>query len=294
MLRVAAACSSKIDVGLPADAGRPGQAAVQHATAGCQPAVAGYTLVPLYVWGINYFVVNFQSTTGNGPIIKQLYFRQALAYLMNQAAVISGPAARLRHARRSGPVGQHPGDPATCRRRADRATRSRTTRRKAKSLLTSHGWKVTPQRRDHLRQRRACAARASRQGQGAAVQLARTPPGLTWIAAGDDAAAVQRGPVGHQAQPGAQAVQPGHRPGRRQLRGRQDPVQLGHGQLGRRLVVRPGLRPDRRDAVHVRLHRELRRVLQHDQRQLHQHHAGPATTRRPCTPGRTTWRSSCR
>ena len=35
--------------------------------------------------------MNFQSTTGNGPIIKQLYFRQALAYLMNQKSVIQGP-----------------------------------------------------------------------------------------------------------------------------------------------------------------------------------------------------------
>ncbi len=57
----------------------------------------GYTLDPLYIWGINYFVANFQSTTGNGPIIKQLYFRQALAYLINQAAVIYGPLQGLRH-----------------------------------------------------------------------------------------------------------------------------------------------------------------------------------------------------
>ena len=35
--------------------------------------------------------MNFQSSTGNGPIINQLYFRQALAYLMNQEAVIKGP-----------------------------------------------------------------------------------------------------------------------------------------------------------------------------------------------------------
>ena len=35
--------------------------------------------------------MNFQSTTGNGPVIRQLYFRQAMAYLMNQAAVIEGP-----------------------------------------------------------------------------------------------------------------------------------------------------------------------------------------------------------
>ena len=42
--------------------------------------------------------MNFQSSTGNGPIINQLYFRQALAYLLNQEAVIKGPLRGLRHA----------------------------------------------------------------------------------------------------------------------------------------------------------------------------------------------------
>src|SRR6202007_350478 len=53
--------------------------------------LAGYRLSPLYAWGINYFVMNFQSSTGNGPVIRQLYFRQALASLLNQEAVINGP-----------------------------------------------------------------------------------------------------------------------------------------------------------------------------------------------------------
>ena len=62
------------------------------AAAGPNPlAGRGYTLHPLYTWGINYYVMNFHSTTGNGPVIRQLYFRQAMAYLMNQAAVIQGP-----------------------------------------------------------------------------------------------------------------------------------------------------------------------------------------------------------
>ena len=30
--------------------------------------------------------MNLQSSTGNGPVIRQLYFRQALSYLMNQQA----------------------------------------------------------------------------------------------------------------------------------------------------------------------------------------------------------------
>ena len=47
-------------------------------------ASKGYTLDPLYPWGISFYLVNLQSSTGNGPIIRQLYFRQALSYLMNQ------------------------------------------------------------------------------------------------------------------------------------------------------------------------------------------------------------------
>jgi peptide/nickel transport system substrate-binding protein len=59
--------STKIDVGyLPeqdAPAKRPG------AAAGANPLSAkGYTLDPLYAWGIGFYVMNFQSTTGNGPI----------------------------------------------------------------------------------------------------------------------------------------------------------------------------------------------------------------------------------
>ena len=46
----------------------------------------------MYPWGIDYYALNFQSTVSDhAAIFKQLYFREALAYLMNQAAVIKGP-----------------------------------------------------------------------------------------------------------------------------------------------------------------------------------------------------------
>jgi peptide/nickel transport system substrate-binding protein len=111
-------------------------------TAGSNPmASKGYTLAPLYNWGINYYTVNFQSTVSDhAAIIKKLYFRQALQYLMNQAAVISGPL-RGYGAVTVGPVADTPqtaflsatgkaGDPFPY------------NPDKAKSLLTSHGWKV--------------------------------------------------------------------------------------------------------------------------------------------------------
>src|SRR5580704_4182601 len=81
--------STKIDVGYLPQQDAPAKPA--NAAVGRNPLSArGYTLDPWKIWGINYYVLNYQSTTGNGPIFKQLYFREALAYLMNQAAVISG------------------------------------------------------------------------------------------------------------------------------------------------------------------------------------------------------------
>src|SRR6202020_261176 len=98
--------------------------------------VPGYSLSRTYTWGPHYFPLNYQSTTGNGPILKQLYFRQALQYLMNQAAVIAGPLKGY-GVPTVGPVGSEPvtsylsstgkaGDPWPY------------NPSKAKSLLTSH------------------------------------------------------------------------------------------------------------------------------------------------------------
>ena len=45
---------------------------------------ANYNLSPLYGWSVNYFPVNFTNPT-TGPIVKQLYVRQAMQELMNQS-----------------------------------------------------------------------------------------------------------------------------------------------------------------------------------------------------------------
>jgi len=133
--------STRIDVGyLPQqDAPRkPARAAV-----GANPLAArGYTLAPWQVWGINYFVVNYQSTTGSAPVIRQLYFRQALEDLVNQAAVVAGPL-RGYGTTTNGPVADAPvtlflspkgkaGDPFPY----DPA--------QARALLGGHGWAVVP------------------------------------------------------------------------------------------------------------------------------------------------------
>jgi peptide/nickel transport system substrate-binding protein len=115
-----------------------------NAAVGANPlASKGYTLEPWDIWGINYSVMNFQDTIGDhAAIFKQLYFRQALEDMMNQAAVISGPLRGYGTAT-VGPVGASPvtswlsskgkqGDPYPY------------NPSKAKSLLSSHGWTVNP------------------------------------------------------------------------------------------------------------------------------------------------------
>jgi peptide/nickel transport system substrate-binding protein len=133
--------STKIDVGyLPAE-DAPSRPAGR--TAGANPlASKGYSLEPWEIWGINYYVVNYQSTTGNAPIIRQLYFREALAYLMNQAAVITGPL-RGYGTVTVGPVADTPLTPflSPKGRQGDPFPFNPG---KARSLLASHGWNVVP------------------------------------------------------------------------------------------------------------------------------------------------------
>ncbi len=142
VLRSPAAGGQTIDVGYLPEQNAPAKPAGSSPLTAGQNPLPGYTLAPLYTWGINYFVMNFQSSTGNGPIINQLYFRQALAYLLNQEAVIKGPLHGY-GTETPGPVGNTPvthylspqlkgGSPFAY------------NPAKAKSLLSSHGWKITP------------------------------------------------------------------------------------------------------------------------------------------------------
>jgi len=131
--------STKIDVGYLPEQDAPAKPA--GAAVGANP-VSGYTLSPWQIWGINYFVVNYQSTTGNAPIIKQLYFRQALEDEMNQQAVITGPLRGYGNLT-VGPVGSVPATQwLSPQGKSGNPFPFDPT--KAKSLLTSHGWKVVP------------------------------------------------------------------------------------------------------------------------------------------------------
>jgi peptide/nickel transport system substrate-binding protein len=131
--------STKIDVGYLPEQDAPPKPA--GAPTGKNPLAAkGYVLAPWPAWGINYFVLNFQSTTGNAPILRQLYFRQALEDLMNQAAVIRGPL-RGYGAPTAGPV---PDTPLTSflSPQGKAGAPYPYNPGQARSLLASHGWSV--------------------------------------------------------------------------------------------------------------------------------------------------------
>jgi peptide/nickel transport system substrate-binding protein len=132
---------TKIDYGYLPEQDAPAKPA--GAAAGGNPlASKGYTLAPLQAWGIGFYVLNFQSTTGNGPIIRQLYFRQAMAYLMNQEAIIEGPL-RGYGTTTVGPVGNVP----VTQYLSPKARQGEPypfSIARAKALLSSHGWTVVP------------------------------------------------------------------------------------------------------------------------------------------------------
>jgi peptide/nickel transport system substrate-binding protein len=57
--------------------------------AGPNPLAPSYTLTPWVLYGVDYFPMKF-SNPSVGPIFKQLYFRQALQYTVDQNAMIKG------------------------------------------------------------------------------------------------------------------------------------------------------------------------------------------------------------
>jgi peptide/nickel transport system substrate-binding protein len=101
---------------------------------------AGYKISTVEPWAINYIPINFHNATF-GPIISQLYVRQAMESLVDQTAYIRsafsgfatptyGPVPVLAHnvfAGSSEDRNPYPYDPA-----------------KAVSLLSAHGWTVHP------------------------------------------------------------------------------------------------------------------------------------------------------
>ncbi len=146
-----------------------------------------------------------------------------------------GAAARGTACRRSARSGATR-RPRSSRRRASRAIRSRTTRPRRSTLLTSHGWTVVPNGTT------TCTdPDRVRPGHQAGPALSFTLPyatGTNWIEQEMtqlQSNACQIGiKLNLEPKPFDQVT--AHRRG--QLRGREHLLQLGHGQLGRRLDVR--------------------------------------------------------
>jgi peptide/nickel transport system substrate-binding protein len=129
----------KIDVGYLPTVDAPPRPAGQ--LTGDNP-VPGYTLDPLYPWGIDFFPLNFQNDTGQGPIFRQLYFRRAFQDLINQAGVIDGPLHGYGQPT-VGPVGAYPPSDFLSPR-GDQGDPFPFNPKEAAHLLSSHGWRVVP------------------------------------------------------------------------------------------------------------------------------------------------------
>jgi peptide/nickel transport system substrate-binding protein len=140
VLRASAAGGQKIDFGYLPDQDAPPVPAGK--TVGTNP-LSGYTLAPVYPWGIDYYAMNFQSSIGDhAAIFKQLYFRQAMAHLMNQQAIIKS-ALRGYGVPTVGPVANYPPTQflSAKGRQGEPYAYSVSD---AKALLVAHGWTIAP------------------------------------------------------------------------------------------------------------------------------------------------------
>jgi peptide/nickel transport system substrate-binding protein len=134
------ASSTKIDVGYIPTQDLPSKPL--SAAVGRNP-LPGYYLAPQITWGVSFYTINEQSTNSDhAAIFKQLYFRQAMAYLMNQPANLAGPL-RGYGVTQNGPVGSFPMT-SWLSPQGKKGVTFPYNPAKAKALLTSHGWHIVP------------------------------------------------------------------------------------------------------------------------------------------------------
>ncbi len=105
------------------------------------PRLTNFTMDPLYTWSINYFPYNFNTKGTAGKIFNQLYFRQAVQYLVDQPLYIKkiykGYAVGT-----YGPVPVTPANSFVSQEVQDNPLKYNPSM--ATSLLKDHGWKVVP------------------------------------------------------------------------------------------------------------------------------------------------------
>jgi len=102
----------------------------------------GYSLQPGYEFGIGYAYINFNNPT-YGPVFKQLYFRQAMQMLDNQAGMAKAVGRGYAYPTTAG-VPQEPNSQWVSPAMKENAGQGPYPfdPAKAKTLLASHGWKV--------------------------------------------------------------------------------------------------------------------------------------------------------
>ncbi|HVQ92315.1 MAG TPA: ABC transporter substrate-binding protein [Mycobacteriales bacterium] len=110
------------------------------ATAGPNPLGSNYSLAPLFLYGINYFPLNFNNPTV-GPIFKQLYFRQALQSVVDQNSIITA-AAKGYGVPTTGPIPTYPDSPLVST--LEKQNPYPFSLDAARAYLTGHGWNVVP------------------------------------------------------------------------------------------------------------------------------------------------------
>ncbi|WP_417554863.1 ABC transporter substrate-binding protein [Microbacterium sp.] len=129
-----------LDVGyIPTqDIAQPKPASSAPDAAGPNPLSSNYRLMPWFLYGFNYFPINYTNPTV-GPIFKQLYFRQALQSIVDQQGVISSTAKNY-GVETTGPVPLFPDSPLISNLEKNNPYPFSTT--KAAKYLTDNGWKV--------------------------------------------------------------------------------------------------------------------------------------------------------
>lgn len=129
-----------LDVGyIPTqDIAQPKPASSAPDAAGPNPLSASYRLMPWFLYGFNYFPINFNNPTV-GPIFKQLYFRQALQSVVDQKGVISSTAKNY-GVETTGPVPLFPDSPLISN--LEKNNPYPFSIDKASKYLSDNGWKV--------------------------------------------------------------------------------------------------------------------------------------------------------
>jgi len=111
---------------------------------GANPSsLSSYQLSVLYVWQLTYFPYNFNNNTGQAPIFRQLYFRQAFQYLVDQEGIINGPMHGYGKPE-YGPVGSYPVTKYLSPQLAAKGDPWTLNIPRARTILKEHGWSMGP------------------------------------------------------------------------------------------------------------------------------------------------------